>query len=135
MKNEEEIRLLAEWLVDEALATSSDIRGNTARSMGFIPSDLSKIQVAYNVQYGTDEVKLFYQKKTETKGRTFEVKVITDEILEFIFSYQNYLRQQRKNTSNGFADMLRNREAIEVEVKKPKHTEAEIEFLMKDLYE
>ena len=123
MKNEEEIRLLAEWMLDEALATSSDIRGVSARSLGYTINELSKIQFAYNIEYGTDEIKLFYQKKTDTKGRTFEVKSVTNEMLEIFQSYQNYLKQKRNSPINSFKTMLENRTAIDVKQIEPKEKE------------
>ena len=99
MRAIEEIKALAEWSVDESIALSSSNRGKTPREMGYVSSDLSGIDIDYSIRFNTFQVKLFYQSKSEPKGKTFNVPNINDEVVEMYRYYVEYFVSSRKTSS------------------------------------
>ena len=115
MRETEEIKALAEWSVDEAAALSSGNRGKTPREMGYIASDLSGIGIEYSIRFNTFQVKLFYQTKSEPKGKTFDVPNINDEVVGLYRDYVEHLVKSRKSSS--FLDKIKSHTPI-VETRK-----------------
>ena len=90
----------------ECGATASDVRGKSPQEFGFKQEDLSLIQRAFNEQYGTEEFKFFFQKKSDSKGRTFELKNIDVGLEEILCLFYEYRKKKRRNRTTSIDDLL-----------------------------
>jgi hypothetical protein len=112
--NKEEKDNLISWSLNNSEASSSTIRGASPFSKGYKANDISMIQFEYSVEYDNWKVKLFFQKKTDTRGATFEVKNITEEMVEYYKSAVAFISQERKNYS--FMDKIKVPKKVEYDL-------------------
>ena len=104
--NEDEIKGVKAYLLNNCKSTSSSTKGKSASELGFNTDDLKAIEIKFDYEFGTDKFTIFCQKESDKTGRGFSISQIDENMYDVIFLFYIETRKNRKTRATDIMSMI-----------------------------
>lgn len=85
------------WLLTNSYSNTSSIKGKTPQDVGYEEDNYQKIELGFEEKYGSDTITVFFQKRSEAKGRSFYVEKLDYALYDMLFGFYVFTRSNRKS--------------------------------------